>query len=109
MTFQTTSNHLILFAWFLSLGVKYGVEQKVFNLIKCLLTNKIVKVLSAILNVIVVMINCAQFYFLALRLNFGEIRAFMFLSFFLGIFIVFALSDIFLRIKNLKKSKKKTN
>lgn len=102
-------NQFAMFAMFLSLGAKYGLEQKTFSLVKNMLTNKIIKVLSVMLNVVVVIINCAQFYFLAIKQNFGDIRFFMFFSFFLGFSLVFALCGLLFRIKNYKKVKKKTN
>lgn len=81
-----------------------GLEQNFFNFLKRFITNRIAKVFAAILNVLVIAVNCAQFYFLKLKLTFGGERYFMLLAFFAGMFLAFSLFKLISRIK-LKKQK----
>lgn len=107
MSFVSNPFKFIHFVYFLLLGLKMGLEQGLFNKTKLVLTNKLAKVFSGIFNVLIIVVNCAQFYFISLKVNFGSIRFFMFFAFFLGMFLVLFGIKLLGRIKNLKKSKKR--
>lgn len=109
MSFETTSNQFAIFLFFFVLGVKFCIEQKIFLIFKIFLTNKIVKVFFGILNVFVIIVNCAQFYFLALKMNFGIIRFFMFVAFFAGVAILLLFWHLISNLIKIKKQKMTNN
>ena len=109
MSFFAETSQPLLFVWFGLLGIKCGLEQQIFEFLNLIFKKKLVIVLKTILNVVVIVLNCAQFYYIALKLNFGDIRLFMFLAFFFGFFIPSGMVKLVLHLKKSKKIKKQTS
>lgn len=107
MSFIFKYSQFFIFALFLVLGLKMGVEQEFFFWVRKFSTNKFAGVLFTILNILFVVVNCAQFYFLSLKMNYGSLRVYMFLAFFLGVFLINILARLLKKLKSLKKAKKR--